>query len=114
MPDLRLNWSQWLYAVVSAFIGGGASAVSGGIVVSAYDPKDFNFGDTKIYGVMLFMFSFNGLLNAFFYLKQHPLPEVITTTTTTETSILSTRPPTTMVKTVEEKVVGTPPPEVRQ
>lgn len=103
---MNLDWSNWIRGLLAALIGGGSSAVSGGIVVSAYDPKDFNFGDAKIFKVMGFMFVFNAVLSMFMYLKQHPLPDVVTTVTTTEVSTSSGRPPVTITKTVEEKTTG--------
>lgn len=63
-----MNWKPWLHGLGSAFIGGGASAVSASII----DPATFNIGDG--FGNMLSLWAVNGLVGAAFYLKQSPLP----------------------------------------
>lgn len=103
-----LEWGKWLYGLGAAAIGGGASAVSGGIVLNVQDAKDYNFGDPKIYKVMIWMFGISGLLSMFFYLKQHPLPEIITKTTI-ETTTRQQDPPAIVKTTIEETKIGEPP-----
>lgn len=73
---LNLNWSAWLYGLGSGFIGGGASAVTSGVVVSAMDKSgQFVLGGKESIELMLTCFVVNGVFSAFFYLKQHPLPD---------------------------------------
>lgn len=103
-PFPSLAWGQWFYGLGAAAIGGGASAVSGGIVLNVQDAKDYNFADPKVYKVMFAMFCVSGLLSMFFYLKQHPLPEVITKTTV-ETTVRQQDPPAIVRTTVEETKV---------
>lgn len=107
MPRLlTLNWGVWVYGLVAGFIGGGSSAATGALAITILDPKDFNFADAKIWKAMALMFLFNGVKDTLLYLKQHPLPEVITTVTT-ETTTRQTDPPAIVKTTVEEKTVGT-------
>jgi len=77
MPLKNLDWSNWLYGVGAAFIGGGSSAVTAGITASAIKPEAFNLGsqlkDTLI--LMGCLFVINGCMSMFFYLKQSPLPK---------------------------------------
>ena len=68
--------SIWLHGLAGAFISGGASAVTGGITTAMIAPNQFNL-DKQIWhllGLMGSMFLVNGLLGAFFYLKQSPVP----------------------------------------
>ena len=68
--------NAWLYGLAAAFIGGGATAVTGGVSVSAISPTTFNFGDQLVptMKLMVVLFLLNGVLSAFAYLKQSPLP----------------------------------------
>lgn len=72
----QLDWSQWLYGLLYALIGGGSTAVCGGIAVTAIDADHFKVGSWNQIKVMLTMFLVSGVWNMFGYLKQHPLPEV--------------------------------------
>ena len=70
------SWKAWLHGLAAAFIGGGASAVTAGVTVSAINPTAFNFS-TQIRPTLVLMgvlFLLNGLMSAFGYLKQSPLP----------------------------------------
>jgi hypothetical protein len=83
------NTEHWVHGLVAAFIGGGSSAVTGGITVSGLAPGQFNFGaQLGAMGKLMFaLFVVNGGLSAFAYLKQSPLPtesvEVVEMKTTT-------------------------------
>ncbi len=71
-----LNWGAWLYGLGSGFIGGGAGAVTSGVIVSAMDKSgQFVLGGAESIKLMLTCFVVNGIFSAFFYLKQHPLPD---------------------------------------
>ena len=82
---------QWVHGLAAAFIGGGASAVTGGITVSGIAPNQFNFGAQlgAMGKLMLALFVVNGAMSAFAYLKQSPLPtesvQVVETKTTSVT-----------------------------
>ena len=69
---------QWLRGLGAAFIGGGAGAITSGVVSMGIAPDKFNFADTKgalhLLSMMAINFGVSGLLNAMFYLKQSPLP----------------------------------------
>ena len=71
------TWKAWLHGLVAAFIGGGASAVTAGIVAPAINPQAFNFGAqlTPLIELCGFLFLVNGGLSAFAYLSKSPLPE---------------------------------------
>lgn len=64
------NWKMWLYGLVSAFIGGSATA----IVLIVADPTTYNFqsGIWKVFQVALV----SGCFAAAGYLKKSPLPDL--------------------------------------
>ena len=73
---MKLRWDKWIYGLFSGFIGGGASAVVSSGVAAMLAPDKFNpTSDFKNF-VLLAGSSFiaNGVMNAFFYLRQSPLP----------------------------------------
>jgi hypothetical protein len=80
---MKLNWAAWLYGLGSGFIGGGAGAFGAGFGGLMTDPEHFNpaNGPRHILVLMGYTFLFSGLITAFAYLKQSPLPAVETTTT---------------------------------
>lgn len=74
---MQLNWSGWLYGLVSGFIGGGSSAVSSFVANNITDPKDFNLG-TGLHHTMAnagVTFLIAGGITVFAFLKQSPLPK---------------------------------------
>lgn len=71
-----LNWKNWIYGLLAAIIGGGASAVVAAFSASMIAPGQFNLTDHignffKLAGTT---FAINGFMSAMFYLKQSPLP----------------------------------------
>ena len=65
---VSMNWKPWLYGLASAFIGGGASAVTAMVI----DPATFNLAEG--FNNMLSMWAVNGGFSVALYLKQSPLP----------------------------------------
>lgn len=69
---------RWLYGLGSAMIGGGSSAVTSGLTSMGFAPDKFNLANAKgiwdLIGLMLANFVVSGVLSAFFYLRQSPLP----------------------------------------
>jgi len=63
-----MNWKPWLHGLGSAFIGGGASAISAMVIA----PAQFNLGDG--FENMMRLWAVNGITSAALYLKQSPLP----------------------------------------
>jgi len=96
-----LNFEDWGLGVVSAFISGGANAVTAGFSVNMVDPKDFNLTDpAKMIKVMCAAFVISGFFNMMNFLRNKPIPEhKIVTTTVQETT---RKPQAIVVKTVEE------------
>lgn len=82
---MKLNWAPWLYGLLAALIGGGASALVTMVGVNVIDPKDWNFADhpAHMLELMVFCFIFNGIITAAGYLKNSPLPQVETMTQST-------------------------------
>lgn len=102
-----LDWGNWIYGLVAGFIGGGSTAVSGGLALLVIDPNDFNFSNPKLFKAMAAMFLFSGVKDMMLYLHQQPLPKIITTTTVTETSVSPGLPPGIPAVTTTKKVEQT-------
>ena len=66
----------WLHGLLAALIGGGASAVSGGIANVVVDPKDFNVSGGLIHlmEVAGTAFVVGAFISVAAYLKQSPVP----------------------------------------
>ena len=107
----KLDWSSWFYGLVAGIIGGGSSAVVSGITVALQDPKDYGLQNGKFYWLVLSVFCANGLMSAFLYLKQSPLPPVVTVTTVKETTATTSPSASTMVETTVQKTEVKPPEE---
>lgn len=77
-----LKWETWIYGMVGAFVGGGASAITSGAVSMGFAPDKFNLTDAKgvghLFGLMGANFLVSGILSVSFYLKQSPVPPVAT------------------------------------
>jgi len=75
---MRTTTEKWLYGLGSAAIGGGSSAVVSGLTSMGFAPEKFNLqnasGVWHLLGLMLANFVVSGVLSAFFYLRQSPLP----------------------------------------
>lgn len=73
------NTKRWLHKLGAAAIGGGAGAVTSAFTSNLFAPDKFNLADVngafRMLGLMLANFIVNGILSAFFYLKQAPLPD---------------------------------------
>jgi len=103
MATITLDWRNWAYGIGAGFIGGGANAVVGGVVINLVDAKDFNIYTLKFYVMVGMMFVGNGMMSMLAFLAQHPLPTVKTVTTVETTE---KQPPSTVVVTkVEETVI---------
>lgn len=102
-----LDWSDWLRGVISAFVGGGAGAVTSGIAVSMGDPQQYNMGTQKFYVLVVSVFLASGVLNMMAFLRNKPIPDV-KTVTTTETVEHQTHPPATVTTTVEKTEMSAP------
>lgn len=93
---MNKNTSIWLHGLFAAVIGGGASAVTSGIVLPALSPAAYNFQGQiwPLFQAMVAMFLVNGIFAAFLYLKQSPLPaeSVEVTRTTEEKTTVSATP----------------------
>lgn len=98
-----LDWSNWFYGLFAGFIGGGSAAVTGALAASAIDSKDFGFGSSQSFKLMGAMFLMSAIKDTCLYLKQNPLPKIITVTTVETTEKLT--PKATVVTTVEQTKV---------
>lgn len=72
----ELDFSDWVRGILAAFIGGGASAVTSGMVVSLSDPKDYAIGSAKFFSLVGAVFVMSGFMNAMAFLRTKPLPEM--------------------------------------
>jgi hypothetical protein len=76
-----LDWSQWLYGLMSAVIGGGAGAATAGFSANIVVP---NLNATQTLSIMGMTFVVSGVIAGLSFLHQQPLPSV-TVAKTTET-----------------------------
>ena len=82
----HVDAQDWVRGLVAAFIQGGSAAVVSGVVVSQNDPKEYALGSGKFFGLVTSVFLVAGTLGAFAFLRQKPLPDLITTTVTAKTT----------------------------
>lgn len=99
----QLDWSNWLYGLFAGMIGGGSTAVTGALAASAIDSHDFGLGTARSFKLMAAMFAMSAAKDMFLYLKQNPLPKVVTVTTVETTQQMT--PKSTVVTTVEQTKV---------
>lgn len=66
------NPLSWLHGLIAAMIGGAANSVCAGIV----DPDSFNLETWAGFATVLKLFLVSGFLNAMFYLKNSPVPDL--------------------------------------
>ncbi len=92
-----LDLSGWIRGLMSAGISGGASAITGGIVVTGVDPQHYNFQAGKFWILVGTLFAVNAIVSMAKFLQAHPIPELKTVTTTVQTIAVGNAP----VKTVE-------------
>lgn len=100
----NLDWDNWTRGLVAALVGGGSAAVVGGFAFMVTDPSHAEWG--RLFKSMMMIFGYSALKDAFLYLKQNPLPKVITVTTT-ETTTRQNDPPAIVTTKVEETKVTT-------
>lgn len=89
MPANLTNLEVWLHGLIAAFVGGGASAVTTGIVAPAIAPQAFNFHEqfSPLLQLMGALFVVNGLMAAFAYLAKSPVPQLEIVTQVEKTDI---------------------------
>ena len=68
-----LDWSKWLYGLISAIIGGGAGAATAGFSANMVVP---NLNTTQTLSIMGMTFAVSGAIAGLAYLHQEPLPSV--------------------------------------
>lgn len=98
----HLDWSDWIRGIFAAFIGGGATAVSGAFALALNDPKDFNTQTGMFWNTIITMFLISGVINLMMFLRTKPVPEYKTVTTTTTETTRKAAPAPLVVKRVEE------------
>ena len=96
-----LDFSNWLYGLWVGVVGGGSTAVIGGLTLGSKDPY-YAFGTAQSLDMMWSMFVVAGLYSGFAYLAKHPAPDrviekteqtverkpgAVVTTTVKETSV---------------------------
>lgn len=90
----KLDWSEWLMGLGAAVIGGGATAA---IAAVSFAPSHWANHPEELYSMLWSMFGIGCVLNGLMFIRQKPLPSVITTTTGQK---LSSTPEGTSVTTV--------------
>ena len=77
----NLDVDTWVRGLFSAGISGGASAITGGIVVSGMDPSHYNFQAGKFYILIGTLFMANAVVSMAKFLQASPLPGLKTVST---------------------------------
>ncbi len=70
-----LDIGEWVRGGLSAFISGGAGAVTAGFVVGANDPTHYNPSTWKFYELVFSVFLTSGLLSAMNFWRTKPIPD---------------------------------------
>jgi hypothetical protein len=97
-----LDFDGWIRGILSAGISGGASAVSGAIVLPALDAEDFNVYTAKFYIAIGALFLANALVSITKFLSAQPLPGVKVVERTTQTITAATIDTPKVVETIKE------------
>ncbi len=97
----ELDFGDWAKGLISAFVSGGATAVTGGAAVTMVDPDHFAVGTSKFIEVTAAMFLMSGTMSMFAFLRTKPIPDVKTITTAVATTVQAGLPPK-IVTTVQE------------
>ena len=75
---MNKSTERWFYGLGSAAIGGGASAVTSGLLSMGFAPDKFNLTDLAgvwhLIGLVSANFFVSAILSTMFYLRQAPLP----------------------------------------
>jgi hypothetical protein len=79
------DWENWLSGLFAAVIGGGANAVVGAVGLNLSDPSHFNAKNNEFFKVVAVLFATSATVSCFMYLKQSPIPRLVSKTTTTLT-----------------------------
>ena len=103
----NLDIDSWLRGLLSAGISGGASAITGGVVVSGIDPEHYNFQAGKFWLLVGTLFLVNAIVSVAKFLQAHPLPDLKTITTTVQTTDQGSAPTKTVTTVKETHTEGT-------
>lgn len=101
----NLDIDTWFRGLLSAGISGGASAITGGIVVSGMDPAHYSFQAGKFWILTGTLFTANAVVSIAKFLQTSPLPVLKTVTTTVEVTEQGKAAPKTVTTVEEVKVV---------
>ena len=97
----EIDFTDWFRGLMAAFIGGGASAVSAGFVVSAKDPAHYALGSANFFQVAGSVFLVSGTINAAAFLRTKPIPDMKTVTTSIAVSQQGKSAPVTVATVTE-------------
>ena len=93
MKFWNLDWGTWIYGAMYAFVSAGSGSILAGFTAAYVDPEHFNISNPKrILELLGGMFLFAAVPAFFGFLRQNPLPKIITTTTDSIT--VKRNPPT--------------------
>lgn len=96
-----LDIDGWIRGWLSAGISGGASAVTGGLVVTGLDPAHYSFRAGQFWILVGSLFMANAVVSIAKFLQAQPLPGVKTVERTVETTTSPVKAPV-IVETVKE------------
>lgn len=95
-----LDFGQWAYGLVAAFLGGGASAFAAGIANILNHPNE-SIWHVEFWSTVGTTFVIAGMISMFAFMRNKPLPELKTVTNTTAVTEQAGKPPV-AVTTVSE------------
>jgi|ERR1019366_4491371 hypothetical protein len=105
----NLDIGGWLRGLIGAGVSGGASAITGGIVVSGMDPSQYNFQAGKFWILTGTLFAVNAIVSIAKFLQTHPLPDEKVVVKTVEVTSQPGTKPTTVTTVAETSVQSTKP-----
>lgn len=99
-----LDFGQWAYGLVAAFLGGGASAFAAGVANILNHPGE-SIWHIEFWSTVGTTFVIAGLIAMFAFMRNKPLPDVKQVIKTVETTATAGKKPDVVVTTVQETSV---------
>jgi hypothetical protein len=105
-----LDVDAWIRGLLSAGISGGASALTGGLVVTGLDPAHYSFQTHQFWVLTGSLFMANAVVSMAKFLQGQPLPGIKQVEKTVEITQSPKKPPVTVTTVKETSIEPTTPP----